>query len=346
MNRFKYLDYARAMGIIAVVWVHVAVRIGQDIEYLLKPITSLLMSCTYLPILFMISGVLAFNKIKSLSTFKECILYFFNSILRTFYILSIIFFIVNIVASFYFDNIQTYREMSIALLTFKIDDSLPSGVLWFLFSLFVICFSVAYFEKLTSINFVYVFLASILAKITLFPIFSDLTYFSINGVLANFCYFAAGYYFSDFILSLKTNIKFLLITLAIFVGTRFFYLPWEIADRLIMLISSFSGCAFILSFFACLESLNLFILKVLEYIGSNSLSIFVFHMPAFKFIKPIISKFNLLDTAFGFSLWLTLGIFIPIIIYEAISFFPKIYSYIFSRKPGIRMLARFKFVGC
>ena len=334
------------MGIIAVVWVHVAVRIGQDMEHFLKPVTTLLMSCTYLPILFMISGVLAFKKIRSLLTFKECILYFINSLLRPFYVLSIIFFFVNILASFYFSDIQTFREMGIALLTFKIDDSLPSGVLWFLFSLFVICFIVSNFEKLTTIDFVYVFLASVLAKITLLPILSSLTYFSINGVLSNFCYFAAGYYFSDFILSLKNNIKFLLISLAIFVGTRFFDFPWEIADRLIMLISSFSGCAFILSFLACLESLNLFILKVLEYIGNNSLSIFVFHMPAFKFIKPIISKFNLLDTAFGFSLWLTLGIFIPIIIYEAISFFPKIYSYIFSRKPGIRMLARFKFVGC
>lgn len=331
--RYDYLDIARAFGIIAVVWVHVAVRIGSDVESLIQPVTLVIKQITYLPMLFLVSGILARTTIGRFGNFFIFFIKIFRSLLVPFYALCLIFFILNFFGSYFMGGMQEVSVMLISVVTFKMDDGLPSGVLWFLMALFEMFVFMYFLDKKVQLSFINIFIIALLLKFFYF-FYEFNPYFAISNVSYNFIYFVFGYYVSTFLDFFHGNRKFFLVYLMLFI---FSILLSMVHDKYVTIFSSSLGPLAVLMLVSLVEKRSSFLYRFFLYIGQNSLSIFVFHMPFFVFIKILIHKVGLYNSVFGFFVWMSFGVLMPLVLYEILATFPSVYSWIFARNPGMRI---------
>lgn len=333
--RKVYLDYARAVGISVVVWAHVLERVPLEIQESVHYLTEFLLSAMCMPLLLLVSGALSAKYItKDDVRLIESLKKFARSILIPFYALNALFFLVNVVGSFFISGLPSAQEMIVALVTLKIGDSLPSGVLWFFLALFLFSVSVSIWHKVVPLNAYYLLAGAFAIRVFAYPLVSGIPYFAINRYAHYFVYYVMG--FCLWRIVLKDDHRWYL---AVPLMCAYFVLSSvstgvAYADSALSVFSSFCGCFGAMQLLKYLSRWdNALLLSALRYVGVNSIVVFVFHMPCFKIIAPALSVLGVRDTFTGFLAWFALGVIFPLIIGEVLACLPRLYAALFARMP-------------
>lgn len=133
-----------------------------------------------LPLLFMISGAFQRRRLEySFASHKEYLVKIFQTILLPFYSLSLIFLLINVTMSKYL-NSPSMSEMIYSLLLQQSNNNiLPSGVMWFLFTLFNCAFLTYFAIRVFKLRPIYFLLFALVLK-------------AVSGVFTN-AYFRFGH---------------------------------------------------------------------------------------------------------------------------------------------------------
>jgi peptidoglycan/LPS O-acetylase OafA/YrhL len=334
-GRLHYIDYSRGLAIISVICVHVFDG-AMDIHFCQNRniVKAIITSLAYLPMLFIISGSLCAKTLYNKSnTTAYVTLKFLKNSLLPFYSLSILFLIFHLIGSQFSDKFKNIYSMTNAIITFRINEDLPSGVLWYLFTLFLCYMTAIFWERCLRGNLGILLLLSIMLR--LLALFRNIELFSIGDYTGNLCYFLFGLYFSKKLLHLNYGLRFLsycIVAYVIAISCSLFHLDIHGFFRT---VSTFMGPLLILIIFHRLEVFsNNITLRIIEFIGINSLIVYVFHSSVFKIVTPLFYRIGLQNSYSGFVLWIVSGIVCPLVIGELLSLFPHIYKILFFREPS------------
>jgi fucose 4-O-acetylase-like acetyltransferase len=345
-GRLHYIDYSRGLAIISVICVHVFDG-AMDIHFCQNRniVKAIITSLAYLPMFFIISGSLCAKTLYNKSnTTAYVTLKFLKNSLLPFYSLSILFLIFHLFGSQFSYKFKGFYSMTNAIITFRINEDLPSGVLWFLFTLFLCYMTVIFWERCLRGKLGILLLLSIMLK--LLALCRNIDLFSIGAYTGNLCYFLFGLYFSKKLLQVNCSLRFAcycIVAYTIAISCSLFHID---IHGILRTFSTFVGPLSILIIFKRLEAFddNLF-LRIIEFIGINSLIIFVFHSSVFKIVTPLFYRIDLQNSYIGFVLWLVTGIVCPLVIGELLSLFPHIYKILFFREPSVTVRQAFVWSG-
>ena len=126
-----------------------------------------------------------------------------SSILKPFYTISVLFFLVNLVAPKSL-GLPNAKEMIIAMLIQQSNGKMmPSGILWFLFVLFAFALMTFVFVKILKTNIYLLFILSVLLHFSNSYFFKQTYYFAINKIALFYVFYVAGYILSEHITKAK-----------------------------------------------------------------------------------------------------------------------------------------------
>ena len=336
-SRIRFIDIARGTAIIMVVWAHADLRTNPVFyETYLRQLHGIL-SSAHTPLLFMISAILILPQIyeKELKPFIERSI---KRLLYPFYALSMVFFIINVLAPSSL-GLPTAAEMAKTLATLSTGDSLPSGILWFLLVLFLFNVTTFLLIRKAKLNLLYILLIAIGLKL-LHPHLKDIYFLGIRKFVQLYIFYVVG-------LGLSRHLKFLnkmklslVITCSVF--TFCFWLinySSKIYYPIISLGLGLFGSFFVLTICIILSRNNcLNILKIpekfLSLCGKKSMAIFVFHTSSFVPAVYLTQKFNLTSSIYGFMIIFTFGVGFPLLIEKILASNKKIYTLLLGRAPS------------
>ena len=336
MKRIQYLDYARAVGILAVVWVHAVGRLGLGATPCLKQISFVLCTTSYIPLLFLVAGCLAKGFIvQGKNGLKQCFLRYAQSVLLPFYSLCALFFLVNVAAGHFVEGLPGAGEMAWAVLRLDLGDSLPSGVLWFFFVLFLFSMTASLWEKIIKASFGYLLLIALVLKIVLAPALVSYTVLGAYHFASDLCYYVLGICMAERLVNVTAHARKEAGMLAGYAGCV--AVIWLGATYPITAMAyaaaTLLGPLLVISLLSRLKGGEGLAIKVLHYIGVNAIVIYVFHMPSFKLMGLVADRLHVPASLPGLVVWFALGVAIPLGIGLVLSRIPLAYRLLFARSP-------------
>ena len=337
-SRLHYLDYSRGLAIISVLCVHIFGQIDNQTYQQNNIVITILKSMSYLPMFFIIAGSLCVKTLNNKhNTTQYCLSKYLKNSLYPFCSFSIIFLIMHIIGSHYSIYFKSPVIIVSTLMKLAISNTqnLSSGVLWYLFTLFLCYMTVLLWVRIFNIPFVILLLLSFIIKI-IAPLFDNIYLLSIDRYTEYLCFFVFGFYFSNYLLKLKidTSLWYASFCLVAYIITISLSLYYGERGRIFSIVACFLGPLSILLIFRRLEIFcSNPILRILEFIGINSLLIYLLHMPSIKILTLMIYNIGLNNFYASFGLLLIIGIICPLIIGQLLSFCPYVYEAIFFRKP-------------
>lgn len=343
MTRYIFIDIAKGIGIVLVVFGHAAATADKSFYYY-EPliITSKMIFSFIMPFFFMISAVFLRHRLERINiSTKEFLKKITLSILVPFYSLNLLFFFVNYFAQNHLD-VPTAEKMIKALLLMQIDPAmLPSGILWFLFVLFMFTLCTVIFIKLMKVNLYVLVLFSIILRIFDYY-FAQNTLLAINKISHYYIYYMAGYMLSEkikngSIFKSKAVLLSLCVCWLFSLYLKHSSVTLEYVDNIIngFGIVGLSGSLFLssLSYYIYSKSSFNTILKFLSFCGANSILIYVFHLPTFYIIRGIAIYLNLSGSLSAFILVILCGVLFPLIYGKLLSCNVFVYKTLLGRNP-------------
>lgn len=345
MSRLSYLDSARGVAILMIVWLH----LGWNTNVIQAVVEPTRHASTFgVPMFFMISGFLfSLALAKPGLSVKRVLTGKIKSTLVPFYALSLLFIPLIIINTCLAPNSEkTWESALTALATFDISDSLPSGVLWFLFVLFIFfVFTLAVTRLLGKSGlarpFLWVFSGAILLA---FPYLSDITFMGVARISRGYFFFIFGFYGLKYFTEAKFPAWQIALAwagaIALFV-IHFYMLqqgtyPYFILEMLNCLLFNI---ALLLSCKSLMEKLPR-LLGALGFLGTHSMSIFVFHVPVFIFFWLISKKMGIYNKLGTDAVIITLCVLIPLLFEYILAWMPPLHQIFLGRKPIFQPAAR------
>jgi len=333
-RRVLSLDFSRGIAIVLVVWAHADIKLMAPSFYTehLELMHDVIYSF-HMPFFFIISAALLRKTVDKYNLdwtglFRKVT----SSLLIPFYSLGICFFIINIITpKALLPSAPSARQMITAMLIRQSDtENLPSGVLWFLFTLIIFAILIYAVFKSTRITQYGVLIAAILLKL-FHPYFDSIQIFGFNRVPYYFVFYVVGYMKSDWILNERVEKLTLFFPLLLIVWyLSFICMPFQ--KPLFHMICGISGSFFLLGLAINLKhSLNKRPFRFIDVCGSNSLLIFVFHMPFFVIIRKVLYAYDLSSSFVGFGLAVTSGVLLPLSFGKVLSFNKILYKLLFGK---------------
>ncbi|BCL73202.1 acyltransferase/acetyltransferase [Vibrio nigripulchritudo] len=284
-NRTNWVDHAKGIGIILVVYGHVA-RGLQNAGIEMSPTHfSLIDSVIYsfhMPLFFFLSGLFFYQSFEKRGS-KRLIFSKIDTIFYPYILWSILQGGIEAVLSNYTNGNVTFSEVFALLWE-------PRAQFWFLYALFLVFVVSAFIysfvaRSLTAILFVGTALNYVFN--TLLPDVQLLNY-----LYQNLVYFFFGIAFSVYSReSVFTRPQFLLISFVTFVALQAGYhgiLGMNYSQRgLLSLILAISSIVFVVSLSMVLEKRSL---RWLSYIGSASMGIYLMHILAGSGVRVVLTK--------------------------------------------------------
>lgn len=329
-KRLPWIDYAKGVAIILVVYRHVIMGIEGAGLYdggLLKDINEAVYSFR-MPLFFILSGFFVRRSIEKRGIFGF-IKYKFNTLLYTYFLWATL----SITLQLLFSN---YVNSNRSLMHYYYILVMPGAVepFWFLHTLFTTAVLFVVIERwLKRSNIVLFTLATSLFIITGFI---HENWFGVKDICFYFIFFVIGSLFTHFTSkhgNLIANSKLLWILLPIFIINQFFWMynpDYKGLNR----FSDMEGLINKLLFIeiATIGSFFLIILsyliskrdnmKLLRIIGKHSLYIYIMHIMISSIVRTICIKFlHISDAANLLFIGVLAGIFIPIVIYKLSNMF-------------------------
>lgn len=326
-KRLSWIDYARGVAIILVVYKHATVGFissGYPIDKLFYELQEMLYNLR-MPLFFILSGVFI-EKSLNRRGFKKFTLYKANTIIYPFFIWGVIQVSIQVFASNYTNSQKEFSDL-VYLFFYprKIDP------FWFLYTLFFIVIIYALLKKYLLFNKIKILLFSLCCYFSSFYIKTDLL--CINDILFYFIYLVLGIFASSYLLDKKVqdlliSTKAFIILIPIVVLCQYYWytnhkgLVWftdlQGIDRFIFLPIAFLGSLLIFQISFLLSKYS--VLTLVRYIGSHSLYIYVMHLIVTGMMRVVLM--NLLgddNATLAAILTIISGIFLPIIFYRIIT---------------------------
>jgi fucose 4-O-acetylase-like acetyltransferase len=333
-KRILSLDLAKGIAIILIVWAHADFKMNVEFyQTYLKVIHEAIYSF-HIPLFFMISGILS-NFALSQNNFKmrEYTKHLCDHTLIPFYTWSFIFLIINLAVPSSFIRAPSLKEMSLSLIYMQSHpDFLPSGVLWFFFTLFMCAFIHAIALKWLKINrFVWLGITLIA---TLFSTYLwDIYFFSLDRICRNLFFYVLGYLISGFIYPKSPLLRGKAMVLALSVWLVAFY-PFYHGDFLWRIFTGTAGSILVLGIAYRTDTMKPTIfIQGIRFIGKRSIEIFVFHSPLLLLTFKVLKSINLLNSFSGLVIACFVGVGGSLLIGRIIEVFPFAYLFLFRKHP-------------
>lgn len=291
-HRSYWVDYAKAIGIILVVYGHIARGIynaGINISPEFYEIAYGIVYSFHIPLFFFLSGLFFYSQLSKkggLNLVKSKV----DTIFYPYVIWSILQGVLEAFLSSYTNGTITYFEVFSLFW-------LPRAQFWFLYALFIV-FTIAsiIFTVVSKKAAIVVFLLSVILYISPWMI-PD--FFVFNFISQNFVFFVLGIIFSSYSMSdyLLRGYFFVFATCMFIIGQFLFhnifglsFLDKGIASLLLAIVSIFF--VIILSSWASLKPNRLVV-----FIGSSSMPIYLMHIIAGSGIRVILKNNFAVDSA-------------------------------------------------
>lgn len=299
-----------------------------------------------MPLFFLISAALQRRKLESTSfSHRDYLKRISLLVLLPFYSLSLLFLVINLLTKFFIVSPSLSGMITSVLFQQSNSDLMPSGVLWFLFTLY--CFSLITYILVRCVRLrpEYLVLLGILLRCLNGIYLNSTHYFAIDKISAWFLFYAVGYNFSRIILSRPITKWNYLLAVLLSYCVCLFVVPELSNDSTFNFIlkktipflglAGISGSIFIIGLSSNIlrrYSNSLFV-KYLRYCGEHSILIYVFHMPTFVIFKKIISLLSVPPNYHQLLLLFIPGVVFPIIYGKILSHNLFIYQVLIGRKP-------------
>ncbi|MDW7696025.1 acyltransferase (plasmid) [Flammeovirgaceae bacterium SG7u.111] len=323
-QRLGWIDYARGIAIILVVYKHAVVGFLSskvEIHHFLFDFQEMIYNLR-MPLFFMLSGVFIERSLQRRG-FSEFLKYKANSIIYPFFVWGIIQVLIQIVASNYTNS---QKELSDILYLFYYPRLIDP--FWFLYTLFAVVMAYAVLKSFVGMNKITLFALSLGLYFSSFYIKTDL--FCINDILFYSVFLVTGILLSKLLLDEKsegllTSPKLLLILLPIVLAGQWYWythhkgLVWFTdltgIDRFLFLPIAIVGAMLVLHISFLLDKKNT--LPWLRRIGSYSLYIYVMHLIVTGTSRAILLKvFGESVATYSAIAVIILGVLVPILLYK------------------------------
>lgn len=337
MSRLSYLDSARGIAILLIVWLH----LGQNSDL----IPSIVELSTHigsfgLPLFFIVSGFLfSLGLARPDAQAKKILIGKIKSTLVPFYALSLLFIPMLIINTYFTGHAKSWQNALLALATFDISDKLPSGVLWFLFVLFLFfAFTLLITQLLGKSRLAQPFLWLLsIALLLAFPYLSNITLMGLCRISRGFFFFIFGFYALKYLLEAKTPVwqiaALWVAVIALFVA-HFYLLPpgsyirfiLEITDCLLFNIALLLSCK-------ALAKMRPKLTRGFEFLGRHSMSIFVFHVPSFIIFWILFKKLGIFYKIGADIALIALAVLVPLAAEYILAWMPPLHRILLGQKP-------------
>lgn len=309
LNRSSWVDYAKAIGIILVVYGHVArgvqnAQLPVD-ENLFRVVDSVIYSF-HMPLFFFLSGIFFYDSLVKRG-FGGLVLNKVDTLVYPFVLWSLLQGSVEVVLSSYTNGGVTFAEV----LSFAWS---PRAQFWFLYSLFLV-FLVC--------SLVYS-LAGRISSLLLLPIFSVLFLFKgevdswvwLKFIFTNTVFFVLGVWFGEVKVFFARYCGVLIFVFgALFLVLQYFFnvlSGWNYNDGgVVYLALAGVSIFFVVSISMCLDKLGV---AWLAYIGASSMAIYLMHILAGSGVRVVLDKLlKVQDVSLHLALGTLIGIVAPLL---------------------------------
>lgn len=310
LKRLDWIDYAKGIGIVFVVFGHVLKGLiplklinSTFYYYSINFIYSF-----HMPLFFLLSGYF-FKSSLIKREFSDFFITKIQTILYPFIIWSLLQTLIEIMMTNYTNNHIAGEVIFTCLIQ-------PRSQFWFLFALFfinLICGLIYKISKNRSLI--------ILVFVWVLFINSGLDIKPFDKTLTNLIYFSLGIFMSRYSLFteyvLKNKYVFLGNFIIFFYSLSLFYYQHPLDKWYNQVLPQFSGSFIILFISKQISNINIF--KFFQYLGQNSMVIYLVHLLAGNGIRIFLFKILHIENSYLHILFGTLfGIFAPIFVYKMV----------------------------
>ncbi len=314
-KRYVWVDYAKGLSIIMVVYRHTYTgmsALGLNINPYIKMV-SYSISNFRMPMFFLLSGIFITRSLNSKGTIK-LIQSKLNTILYPYLIWATIQVSLQILLGKYTTTPRTIKDYLFILYEPHMLDQF-----WYLYTLFNV--TVIYILTKSKLHFSQII--QFLFGLILFFFSQSTKSTLINDTFNYYLYFIIGVSISSFFLSeefylLKTSPILFIILVPIFLFTQGYWLNNRqilTENSLLFALIALIGCVVMFNISFLMERFK--IAKWLRVIGNHSLFIYIMHLMAEGMTRIILFHvFHIKNVALIFTLAVSMGILLPIIVYN------------------------------
>ncbi|WP_269518228.1 acyltransferase family protein [Alteromonas sp. BMJM2] len=310
-SREEWTDYAKAIGIVLVVYGHVARGLHESGIGIANKYHVLIDSIIYsfhMPLFFFLSGLFFYHSFAKRGFFKLC-LNKVDTIAYPYMLWTIIQGSIGVLLASVTNGSANFSEV------FSFWQ--PYAQFWFLYALFFVFVVSGLFFRIFSINFSLLLLfASVFIYLNTWLLPDVFVFFFIAG---NLVFFAFGITFSQInIIGLLGTLKFFIFISLVFVTSQYIFhvhLGKVFSEKgTFTLVLAFISIMFIASLSINLaKKPNRFI----TYIGVSSMAIYLMHILAGSGVRVVLNKvFDIDDTTIHIILGCLAGIGLPLVVLE------------------------------
>jgi fucose 4-O-acetylase-like acetyltransferase len=324
-NRFEWVDYAKAIGILLVVYGHVArglVSAGIMPDSIMHQYVDSVIYTFHMPLFFFLSGLFLITSFQT-KGFGQVFGSKIDTIIYPYIIWSLFQGGVEVVLSSYTNASVTVYDVA-SLLTS------PRAQFWFLYALFLVFLTSLFVLKFVGVKALnFAFILSVI-----FYLWLPKIDFNMGFISSNLVFFLAGAVFQQAKL-IRFNTGFVVCAMSLFaiVGQYLFHKTGYTYENK----SLFLLCLSVLSLLAIAslsEWLSHYNLSFMAYLGASSMAIYLMHILAGSGTRVIISKGLGVDSlSVHLLLGTLLGTMLPLLALNVIKYFkiPYIFSLPVSR---------------
>ena len=335
VHRSDWVDYAKGLGIILVVYAHVVrglVSAGFDVPSVLSLVVDSIVYSFHMPLFFFLSGLFFIDSLNRRSL-GGMLFSKIDTIIYPYIVWSLLQGGMEVILSTYTNGHVTFAEV---LTLWE-----PRAQFWFLYALFLIflVWSVIY-AYLSSKYTILIF--SFASFLYLVQSWFDGVYW-LSVLVKNSVFFMFGVFFREYNLYqyLSSRIGLVYLTLAFVSGQYLFHFHYgyTYADKgIFLLVLALVSISFTISFLTRFPS------RLLAYIGGASMAIYLMHILAGSGVRVILNKLFIVDELIVHIVVGTLaGVILPLIALKLIGIL-KI-PYVFSAPIGsgtVKLLSKIR----
>ncbi|MEO0646983.1 MAG: acyltransferase [Cyanobacteria bacterium J06650_10] len=347
-SRLSYIDLSKGIGIFFVVLVHALYSSDTGTQQWSAYAQSILLAFV-MPLFFMISGALQGKKLRSKSFCDRLYLKkLATAILVPFYTLSFVFAGLNVVFLGRGQGPDVWQMLRGILIEQSNPALVPSGVLWYLFVLFVLSVTSYVAFKLMRVTGLYVLLcAGILLHILYPSTFSEINYFAFRRISQYSLFYFLTLALPSLVLNkqlgyrrwlVPTSCTCIVLAALAAIATFTNNTLANAAHSTVLLLGLYGifPCLFLLctASYLCNVAKGTLPIRFLIVCGASSILIYVFHMPTFLVLKKALPIVMTMPSGIAqIALLLTGGFLMPLLYGRLLAYMPRLYSVLLGRKP-------------
>lgn len=310
--RYAWVDYAKGIAIILVVYRHLAYGLLAKGIALPKGVTSAndMLYSFRMPLFFLLSGAFFAKSLQKRGN-TSFALNKVNTLLYPYLLWALIQLSLQMVFSSYTNAHRTAMDyLNIFLQPRTLDQ------LWYLFALFNVTILYLGINMLTRGN-KYIHLAVGLIFLACCPLIRQ--YSAIYDIMLHYIFFAvgdfgSGIFFQERVQQRLSEPRYLYLSFFVFIALQFFYLYHQDMNMFLYLVIALNGCLFTIQLSSCLAAKGA--LTFLQVIGHHSLYIYLLHVTIAAVLRALLIRMGITNGPVLLLLLIPMAIGISLVVYK------------------------------